>query len=71
VVVDNVFLDIVGQQQVKIEGLARSGATSMRTYVNSGLAVAFVVLTGFFAVAGAGLAVLGGITRSLRGRRAA
>jgi hypothetical protein len=67
-VVDNVFLDIVAQQQVKIEGLARSGGTSMRTYVNGGLAVAFVVLTGFFAVAGAGLAVLGGITRSLRTR---
>jgi hypothetical protein len=71
VVIDNAFLDIIGRQQVKIDGLARSGGGSMRTYVNSGLAVGFVALTGFFTVAGAGLAVVGGFARGLRARRTA
>jgi len=71
VVIDNVFLDIVGHQQVKIDGLARSHTDSMRAYVNSGLAVGLVTLTGFLTAAGAGLAVLGGAARGLRRRHPA
>ena len=35
--VDNVFLQIVSQQQAKITGFGESGMTSMRAYINSGL----------------------------------
>lgn len=59
-VIDNVFLDVVSRQQVKIDGLAGSGFTSMRTYVNVGLLFAGAVLSTFLALAGAVLAVVGG-----------
>lgn len=36
-VVDNVWLDIVAQQPTKIDGFARSGAGSMREFINDGL----------------------------------
>lgn len=65
--VDNVFLDIVSQQQTKIDGLAHSGMTSMRAYINDGLLVSMAALTIFFGAAGAGLAVVGGLaTRAWR-----
>lgn len=60
-VVDNAFLGIVGRQQAKIDGLAGSGMTSMRVYVNVSLLLGSVVLTGFLALAGAGLAAVGGL----------
>jgi hypothetical protein len=60
-VVDNAFLDTISQQQAKIDGLAHSGMTSMRAYVNSGLAVGAFTLAVFFGAAGAGLGVLGGL----------
>jgi hypothetical protein len=66
VVVDNVFLGIVGQQQVKIDGLARSGFASMRTYINLSLLTGLVALSTFLGLAGAGLGVLGGHVASLR-----
>jgi hypothetical protein len=65
-VVDNAFLDIVSQQQEKIDGLAASGLGSMRAYVNLSLLFGFCVLSGFLAVAGAGLAVMGGVVGSAR-----
>ncbi|MFI5896182.1 hypothetical protein ACIA5D_39385 [Actinoplanes sp. NPDC051513] len=65
-VVDNVFLDTISRQQAKIDGLAHSGMTSMRAYVNLGLAVGAVGLAAFFGAAGAGLAVLGGIIAQRR-----
>ena len=58
--VDNVFLDTISQQQSKIDGLARSGQTSMRAYVNTGLAGAAVGLTIFFSLVGAVLAAVAG-----------
>jgi hypothetical protein len=66
--IDNVFLDIIAQQESKITGLAQSGMTSMRAYVNTTLAGAAVFLTCFFAVAGAGLAVAA--ATAVRRRRA-
>jgi hypothetical protein len=69
VVVDNAFLGIVGQQQAKIDGLTHSGMSSMRVYVNVSLLLGFVVLSGFLAVAGAGLGAAGGLaTRALPGQ---
>jgi hypothetical protein len=63
VVVDNAFLGIVSQQQGKIDGLAGSGMTSMRAYVNVSLLLGLVVLTGFLALVGAGLGAAGGLLR--------
>jgi hypothetical protein len=57
-VVDNVWLDIVAQQPQKIDDFARSGATSMRGFINASLlgpAIFFIV---FFGAAGAGFASL-------------
>ena len=58
-VVDNVWLDIVSRQQTKIDGLARSGGTSMRDFINSGLVPALFVLGAVLAAFGVVLA-LGG-----------
>ena len=60
-VVDNVWLDIVAQQQTKIEGFAHSGADSMRDYVNHslvGVAVGLPLGLGFL---GAMLGWAGGL----------
>jgi hypothetical protein len=59
-VVDNVWLDIVSQQQTKIDGFAHSGAASMRDYINNGLIGGAVFLTLALAVFGAALSLLGG-----------
>jgi hypothetical protein len=70
--IDNVFLETISHQQTKIDGLARSGMSSMRAYVNSGLALGLVTLAVFLAVAGAALAVLGALAiRRWSGRRLA
>jgi hypothetical protein len=50
-VVDNIWLDIVSQQQTKIDGFAHSGASSMRAFINQGLigpGVFFIVGFGLF-----------------------
>ena len=60
-VVDNAFLGTISHQQAKIDGLANSGMTSMRAYVNASLAMGGIGLGAFFGAAGAGLSVLGGI----------
>jgi NO-binding membrane sensor protein with MHYT domain len=57
--VDNTFLDIVSQQQSKIDGLANSGMTSMRDYINASLLPGLGFLSVALAVLGAGLAFLG------------
>jgi hypothetical protein len=59
-VVDNVWLDIVSQQQAKIDGFAHSGAASMRDYINNGLIGAAVFLTIALGIFGAALSLLGG-----------
>jgi hypothetical protein len=59
-VVDNVWLDIVSQQQTKIDGFAQSGAGSMRDYINNGLIGGAVFLTIALGVFGAALSLLGG-----------
>jgi hypothetical protein len=59
-VVDNVWLDIVSQQQTKIDGFAQSGAASMRDYINNGLIGGAVFLTIALGVFGAALSLLGG-----------
>jgi hypothetical protein len=66
-VIDNVFLDVIGRQQPKIDGLAGSGFSSMRTYVNFSLLFGAGLLSAFLGVAGAGLAVAGGL--AIRSRR--
>lgn len=60
-VVDNVWLDVVAQQQTKIDGFAHSGAGSMREYINHGLIGAAVFLTAGLGVIGAALSRAGGI----------
>jgi hypothetical protein len=65
-VVDNVFLQIVSQQQAKIEGLRESGMTSMRAFINSGLVPAGIVMTLEFAVLGIILAAVCGAAYDLR-----
>jgi hypothetical protein len=60
--VDNIFLSIVSQQQSKIDGLAQSGMSSMRAYLNHDLIGPLVFWTVSFAVLGAVLAVAGGAT---------
>jgi predicted outer membrane lipoprotein len=50
-IVDNVWLDVVAQQQTKIDGFAHSGAASMRDFINQGLigvAVGLPLGLGFF-----------------------
>jgi uncharacterized membrane protein YeiB len=59
--VDNVWLDIVAQQQAKIDGFAHSGAASMREYINDGLIGAAVFLTVALGVFGAVLSLVGGL----------
>ena len=68
-VIDNVFLDTIARQQAKIDGLARSGFTSMRTYINLSLLTGLVTLSTFLGLAGAALAVLGGHVAGLRRTR--
>ena len=70
-VVDNVFLGVVSRQSAKIDGLAASGMDSMRMYINTSLLLGFCVLSGFLAIAGAGLAVAGGLTSRAYRRRSA
>jgi hypothetical protein len=60
-VVDNVWLDIVARQQVKIDGLAHSGAPSMRGYINNGLIETAAFLTVALGACGVVLSILGGI----------
>jgi uncharacterized membrane protein YeiB len=60
--IDNNFLSIVSKQQTKIDGLAQSGMTSMRAYLNHNLIGPLVFWTVGFAVLGAVLAVAGGAT---------
>ncbi len=59
--VDNVWLDVVAQQQAKITGFAQSHAGSMREYINNGLSGAGVVLPLMLAGCGAVLASVGGL----------
>jgi hypothetical protein len=61
-VVDNVWLDIVSQQQMKIDGFASSGAASMRQYINHGLIGPAVFFTTVLGVLGAALGIVGGLT---------
>jgi hypothetical protein len=60
--VDNIFLSTISQQQTKIDGLAASGMTSMRAYVNHSLIGPLIFWTVLFAVFGAVLAVAGGFS---------
>jgi hypothetical protein len=70
VVVDNVFLEIVSQQENKIEGLRESGMTSMRAFINTNLVPAGIFMTVEFVVFGILLAVVGGAFYDLRRPRA-
>lgn len=60
-VVDNVWLDVVAQQQSKIDGFAHSGARSMREFINHGLIGAAVFLTVGLGALGAALSWAGGL----------
>jgi hypothetical protein len=60
-VVDNVWLDVVAQQQSKIDGFAHSGAGSMREFINHGLIGTAVFLTVGLGVLGAALSWAGGL----------
>jgi hypothetical protein len=60
-VVDNVWIDVVAQQQSKIDGFAHSGAGSMREFINHGLIGAAVFLTVGLGVLGAALGWAGGL----------
>jgi hypothetical protein len=60
-VVDNVWLDVVAQQQSKIDGFAHSGAGSMREFINHELIGIAVFLTVGLGVLGAALSWAGGL----------
>jgi hypothetical protein len=60
-VVDNVWLDVVAQQQSKIDGFAHSGAGSMREFINHGLIGTAVFLTVGLGLLGAALSWAGGL----------
>jgi hypothetical protein len=60
-IVDNVWLDIVSQQQTKIEGFAHSGAASMRDFINQGLIGGAVALPLMLGVFGGLFALAGGL----------
>jgi hypothetical protein len=60
-VVDNVWLDVVAQQQSKIDGFAHSGAGSMREFINHELIGAAVFLTVGLGILGAALSWAGGL----------
>jgi hypothetical protein len=60
-VVDNVWLDVVAQQQSKIDGAAHSGAGSMREFINHGLIGTAIFLTLGLGVLGAALSWAGGL----------
>jgi hypothetical protein len=60
-VVDNVWLDVVAQQQSKIDGFAHSGAGSMREFINHELIGITVFLTAGLGVLGAALSWAGGL----------
>ena len=60
-VVDNVWLDVVAQQQSKIDGFAHSGAGSMREFINHGLIGTAVFLTVGLGASGAALSWAGGL----------
>jgi hypothetical protein len=60
-IVDNVWLDIVAQQQTKIEGFAHSDAASMREFINHGLIGTAVFLTAGLGILGAALSRAGGL----------
>jgi hypothetical protein len=70
-VVDNVWLDIVSQQQTKIQALANAGGGSMRAYINGslvpGLFVMPLILGGFGAVLAMGGASLSSVSVRRRG----
>jgi len=68
-VVDNVWLDVVAHQQSKIDGFARSGATSMRAYINQSLAGGAAFLTLAFGAFGAMLSLAGGLAGQARWTR--
>jgi hypothetical protein len=60
-VVDNVWLDVVAQQQSKIDGFAHSGAGSMRAFINHGLIGTAMFLTVGLGVLGKALSWAGGL----------
>jgi hypothetical protein len=60
-VVDNVWLEVVAQQQTKIDGFAHSDAGSIREYINDGLIGAAVFLTVGLGAFGAALSRFGGL----------
>jgi hypothetical protein len=60
-VVDNLWLDVVAQQQSKIDGFAHSGAGSMREFINHGLIGVAVFLTVGLGALGAALSWAGGL----------
>jgi hypothetical protein len=60
-VVDNVWLDIVSQQQTKIDGFARSGAASMRDFSNQGLVSVSIGLPIGLGLLGALFGLVGGL----------
>jgi hypothetical protein len=60
-VVDNVWLDVVAQQQTKIDGFAHSGAASMREFINDGLIGVAVGLPIGLGVFGALFGLAGGL----------
>jgi hypothetical protein len=64
-VVDNVWLDIVAQQQTKIDGFAHSDAPSLREFINDGLIGTAVGLSVALGIIGTVLGLAGG----LAGRR--
>ncbi|MEU4191783.1 hypothetical protein AB0E69_07795 [Kribbella sp. NPDC026611] len=64
--VDNLFITTIGRQQVKLDGLAKSGLPSMRAYLNRNLLTGLLLLPVLLSLTGGALATLGGHLAGLR-----
>lgn len=64
-VIDNLFLDLVGTQPDKVWGFAHSDFTSMRAYVNVGLLRGFVIVLPLFVLVGAICGAVGAAMRTI------
>lgn len=68
-VVDNVWLDIVSQQQAKIQALANAGGGSMRAFINHSLLPALLIMPAIIGGFGAVLAAGGAAIATVSGQR--
>jgi hypothetical protein len=65
-ILDNVYLDIIGQQEQKIAALANAGGGDMRAFLNQEVLRMFVLLVPVLTLIGAGLGHVAGLLAQRR-----